>query len=71
MNPQQQCSTQIPDSSKKGTDLSDANKEELMVDSGANGLKSTAVDKLVSLVYEEEAESRKSETACSDCCPTC
>ena len=37
-----------------------------MVDSGANSLESTAVDKLDSLVYQEEAGGRVSETACSD-----
>ena len=52
-------------SSKEETGLLDANKEESMVDSGANSLESTAVDKLDSLVYQEEA-GRVSETACSD-----
>ena len=52
-------------SSKEETGLLDANKEEFMVDSGANSLESTAVDKLDSLVYQEEA-GRVSETACSD-----
>ena len=48
-------------SSKEETGLLDAN----MVDSGANSLESAAVDKLDSLVYQEEA-GRVSETACSD-----
>ena len=53
-------------SSKEETaSLLDANKEESMVDSGANSLESTAVDKLDSLVYQEEA-GRVSEMACSD-----
>ena len=40
-------------------------KDNLMVDSGAPSLESAAVDKLDSLVYQEEA-GRMSETACSD-----
>ena len=41
------------------------NRGEFMVDSGANSLESNAVDKLDSLVYQEEA-GRVSEMACSD-----
>ena len=51
-------------SSKEETGMLD-NRGEFMVDSGANSLESNAVDKLDSLVYQEEA-GRVSEMACSD-----
>ena len=63
---EQRCFTQVPSSSKKETDLSDANEEELMVESRANGLECTAVDKPVSLVYGGEAGGWRSEMASSD-----
>ena len=46
-------------------DKVDKDKDDLMVDSGAPSLESAAVDKLDSLVYQEEA-GRVSETSCSD-----
>ena len=46
-------------------DKLDKDKDNLMVDSGAPSLESAAVDKLDSLVYQEEA-GRVSEPACSD-----
>ena len=58
-------STSKDDTSQDDLMVDKVDKDNLMVDSGAPSLESAAVDKLDSLVYQEEA-GRVSETACSD-----